>query len=271
MKCRLCGQPTAGQDKLCGDCGKALRRVRNGSMALRKLRMYSVRADGVPDPAVATTQKPETRAKIGRQGWAVLLGVAGLVAIALIYWGQRTPDRPRDQGSTVLDERARALDAPRFDDKSLVAVPPAEALPFSARTSLPETAEPPFAAKAGQPAAPGKSAKPPVRAKGNARVAAVSATAEATAGRPRLPNDAASRTSTAQLPPEVDPSAQGTRTPVSAPAAAPEGGQSLTNALEKCGEEKFLASVICEQKARLRYCEGKWGQVPQCAVAQRVD
>jgi hypothetical protein len=271
MKCRLCGQPTAGQDKLCGDCGKALRRVRNGSMALRKLRMYSVRADGMPPPPAATAQEPETRAKMGRQGWAVLLGAVGLVAIALIYWGQRTPDRSRDQGSTVLDERARALDAPRLDGKSLVAVPPAEALPLSARTHLPETAEPPISAKAGQPAPPGTSARPPARANGNARVAAVSATAEATARRPKLPNDDASRTNTAQLPPEVDPSAQGTRPPVSAPSEATEGGQGLTAALEKCGEEKFLASVICEQKARLRYCEGKWGRVPQCNGLQRVD
>ena len=54
------------------------------------------------------------------------------------------------------------------------------------------------------------------------------------------------------------------------------GGQhvirkSLTTALKKCSDEKFVAGVICEQKARLRYCEGKWGQVPQCTAKPHVD
>ncbi len=50
-----------------------------------------------------------------------------------------------------------------------------------------------------------------------------------------------------------------------------DDGQVLASALEKCAEEKFLAGVICEQKARLRYCEGKWGQVPQCTARPRPD
>ena len=70
--------------------------------------------------------------------------------------------------------------------------------------------------------------------------------------------------------PEVEPPVQQARVNV-APSASNSDEQSLASALEKCSSEKFLAGVICEQKARLRYCEGKWGQVPQCTAKPRVD
>jgi hypothetical protein len=70
--------------------------------------------------------------------------------------------------------------------------------------------------------------------------------------------------------PDAEPPVQHASMSV-APSASSSDEQSLAGALEKCSAEKFLAGVICEQKARLRYCEGKWGQVPQCTAKPHVD
>ena len=37
------------------------------------------------------------------------------------------------------------------------------------------------------------------------------------------------------------------------------------------GSETFFAGVICEQRVRLRYCEGFWGDVPQCGKRSLSD
>ena len=105
---------------------------------------------------------------------------------------------------------------------------------------------------------------PPPRAARNAL-----ATRAASDGRPT--NDASRVNAAADPPPQAEPPVQQARANVSASPSSVDDGQSLATMLEKCTEEKFLAGVICEQKARLRYCEGKWGQVPQCTKKPHVD
>jgi hypothetical protein len=38
----------------------------------------------------------------------------------------------------------------------------------------------------------------------------------------------------------------------------------MADQVARCGRDGFLAGVICEQRVRLKYCEGYWGQVAQC-------
>lgn len=38
----------------------------------------------------------------------------------------------------------------------------------------------------------------------------------------------------------------------------------MADAISQCGRQGFLAGVICEQRVRLQYCEGYWGQAAQC-------
>src|SRR5581483_1012617 len=40
--------------------------------------------------------------------------------------------------------------------------------------------------------------------------------------------------------------------------------QGMANAIRACTREDFLGGVLCEQKVRIEYCEGYWGQVPEC-------
>ena len=47
-------------------------------------------------------------------------------------------------------------------------------------------------------------------------------------------------------------------------APAPDRWQAMADQIARCGRDGFLAGVICEQRVRLKYCEGYWGQVAQC-------
>jgi hypothetical protein len=52
--------------------------------------------------------------------------------------------------------------------------------------------------------------------------------------------------------------------PVARPLPVPDRWQLMADAISQCGREGLLASVICEQRVRLQYCEGYWGQASQC-------
>jgi hypothetical protein len=34
--------------------------------------------------------------------------------------------------------------------------------------------------------------------------------------------------------------------------------------LRHCQRESFLSRVVCDQRVRLRFCDGYWGKVAQC-------
>lgn len=54
-------------------------------------------------------------------------------------------------------------------------------------------------------------------------------------------------------------------------AVAQDRWQALANALERCATEGFFMRVVCEQRARWKYCEGAWGEVSQCPGSGRGD
>jgi hypothetical protein len=57
-----------------------------------------------------------------------------------------------------------------------------------------------------------------------------------------------------------------------APAAdppAPDRWETMSAALAACSRESFLAGMMCTERVRYQYCEGYWGQVPQCRAATR--
>ena len=61
---------------------------------------------------------------------------------------------------------------------------------------------------------------------------------------------------------------------VAPPAPAPEPPirdrwERMNAALATCTSETLLAGVMCTERVRYQYCEGFWGQVPQCRAATR--
>ena len=73
---------------------------------------------------------------------------------------------------------------------------------------------------------------------------------------------AVARFAEATEPPEPAPIAVPEVVP--APAPPPDRWQLMADGIALCGRENFIASVICEQRVRLQYCEGYWGQAGQC-------
>jgi len=264
MKCRLCGQPTAGPDKLCGDCARALRRAREGSAAVRNVPMSPAsRADA----AVATVApRPLMLTSAPAPGWRrrVAWAAVGLVAIGIVYLAQREPDRRHASDAVVVVDRSLAPLAERSDVDSVPGSTPLETLPSTARVKT-----------AGVPAPSAARATPRVPARANAGTTGAKVPTNLEPGSGSSPYtpaiEAAPRKPDGGTQSETEASQQLARASFPQSAATADGAQALAGALEKCGEEKFLAGVICEQKARLRYCDGKWGQVPQCTSRPRAD
>jgi hypothetical protein len=74
------------------------------------------------------------------------------------------------------------------------------------------------------------------------------------------------------------------KAPAPAPAAAPPGAlaaapepprpdrlQALDGALAGCARETAEGRAVCERRARLQFCNGYWGKVPQCPDSQSPD
>ena len=45
----------------------------------------------------------------------------------------------------------------------------------------------------------------------------------------------------------------------------------MSDELSRCTREDFIARVICDQRVRLRYCDGYWGKAQQCPVNTNPD
>jgi hypothetical protein len=89
-------------------------------------------------------------------------------------------------------------------------------------------------------------------------------------GKPTGAKRVIAATKAAPPPPEAAAEVEIVRAPPAAPPpAAPkpvprvDPWQQMAEAIGRC-PEAFLGRVVCEQRVRLQYCEGHWGQVPQC-------
>ena len=55
-----------------------------------------------------------------------------------------------------------------------------------------------------------------------------------------------------------------------APRATDHWAQ-MSDDLTRCKREDFIKRVVCDQRVRLRYCDGYWGKVQQCPAAPQAD
>ena len=277
MKCRLCSQPTVGPDKLCGDCTRALRRARAGSTTVRKPAMS--RASRFKATAATVAPRAHALTAAPPPGWRrrIAWAAVGLVAVGIVYLGQREPDRRRAPDAIVVVDRSPMPVAERPGDDAAPVPTPLEEQSSTARvkTALVPAPQAMATLKAAQGPASPAATPASARAKAGTKAATTSTKLDQGSGSPASPytlaGDAAPGTSDAGTRSETEPSQQLARASVPQSAPPMDDAQVLTSALEKCGGEKFLAGVICEQKVRLRYCDGKWGQVPQCTSRPRAD
>jgi hypothetical protein len=250
-KCRLCGQPPAGPGGLCMDCSRALARARHDPSAMRvgspagALRRQSVARIVLAAP-IDPEPKPAPK-RVGAALWATIGVVAVVVVLAATAY--LSPTHPVDLKAS---ERPARVATPLLEP--VTKGEPAEEEP----TTLPQDAAvPPSLPRVSMRAQPPR----PVRSAAGGRGVTD----------PKPTSNATGVNAAAEAMPQPAPPMQQARVnAVSGPVSAGDG-QSLATMLEKCSDENFLAGVICEQKVRLRYCEGKWGKVPQCTQQPHVD
>ncbi len=259
-KCRLCGQSPTGREGLCVDCSRALLRAREGSAALRNTPAADSRKARAIDRIVLTSPTVSEALRMPDGGRLVLWAVIAVAAIALVLVGTAGLSPPRTAESKGSVRAAHppvppliepGSENPATEDETLVAPghPKGALETESLMPKEPTRAQTTRAARSANSLAGARSST------GNAKSGAENSGAQGSA----------------VTGADTEPPMQQARSSAAPTPSSGDDGQGLASALEKCSEEKFLAGVICEQKARLRFCEGKWGKVPQCTAKPRAD
>lgn len=257
--CRICHGPTLPGMRLCTQCKAALKRARQETVSeLVPARAPAARAPRAskvaPEVEAAPARAPAARAPRaskaapevgvapqgagsnfgGARATAIVLSVvaAAGVGYAALRLARAVPATlPSPPVATAPAPAADPAPAARSEPTVPAAAPRERPTLFVAPASASQVVRPPAPKRAPEPAPP-LPPEPPATA----------------------------RFAAATEPPAPQPAVA----PVPLPAPAPDRWQLMTDAITRCGHEGFFAGVICEQRVRLQYCEGYWGQAPQC-------
>jgi len=72
-------------------------------------------------------------------------------------------------------------------------------------------------------------------------------------------------------PPVIQSVAAPPPPPIVREAPRPDPWQQMNDALARCAREDISGRLMCEHRVRLQHCDGRWGQVPQCASIPYID
>jgi hypothetical protein len=270
IQCRICGRPTAGGAKLCGQCVAAVKRARQ----VRTITSQFLPPTG--QGVIAPPQPSRSRSAARRRsaywswlptkpgGWGVVaaftlfgaaVGVTAYFAVQEIAESTVVVTMP----SGVPDLGIRASVAPAVDSAVTAGsssisegndVPPAASA--AVIIDAPPPALPPQKSTFRRPSTEnriGKGGPAPAGARAAGETEATGAQGVAANTGPPVPTVA--RAPIAQAPPMSD------------------RWDTMNAALASCSGDNLLAGVVCTERVRLQYCEGFWGQVPQCRGATR--
>lgn len=282
MNCAICGKDNQPGTRFCVHCGAALAAPPAGaalttgiSSVTRPVAAASVpppRPAPPPPPDVATGPRPVAPAPsvpaydIAPKKTNVvflLLGLAALVA-AGGYVGYKVFGVPTEVRDTLSKSEAPATPS---------AVAPTTApSPPTAAPIVPSEPIKPAEEKATEP--PASSAQPA----GDAVEPGKSPSGTAPKSEPKAVPPKAAPVPKEARPPAIAPPTQpppAAPAPVPRPAAVGSGTPDVTppvqdrwvqmgDELRRCQREDFLSRVVCDQRVRLRFCDGYWGKVAQC-------
>ncbi len=265
MKCTICGGQTPPGAKLCLPCRAALRRARDDTISEllplpRRREAFAFShspaigraARLVPTARPVTTLfgRRLTSAQLHAGAVIAFVAAAGVMAFFVTRELQRermaAPKVPAEATATV----AASSVVQRVSPSTMLGAA-RDATPAAALTDPPpdvvDVAPPPPASvrRPSRAARPRVAAKPPIVIDPLPASATVEAPVVITLPKP--------------LP-----------APLPAPVAPPSRAEGLGSALAKCTGD-FFARAICEQRTRTQFCEGKWGQAPQCPAGIAND
>jgi len=206
-----------------------------------------------------------------RPGWRLLspdqrlLAAVATILIAGAYAAYRI-NAPNPDAMRIATQ---AIGAGEHD--ALTATP-AVPLKVESKPLEPETTTEP------QPPSPTTTPEAPKRAGARQRPVPAPSTKHASPPQRPVPAPTTKRASASQSPvPELQASVgaipPGAHRPAPAPLGAPvahrakawlpETGQAIDVSLARCSGDLF-ARILCEQRVRRRFCEGHWGETPEC-------
>jgi hypothetical protein len=260
MKCLICGRTCMAGAKLCADCSSARKRAFAATVTQPLLEAATARRTSKPllraSQSVAATArrtaerallaKPEVEAPLAdapgasrRMDLMFLVGagvVMLLVGAFIAYHRHRAaPDLPQASEQPSTAARTTVTDGP-----SMV---PAQMAP----KSVVETQLPPVDVTI--PIAEVPKTETGKRAQSRPRATTVEA--------PPPPEPVQPSPTVAAVPAVVPPPV------VAAPPADPM--EQMRDALSRCTTGGIIDRIVCDQRVRREYCDGRWGQVPQCA------
>jgi hypothetical protein len=266
IKCRICGRKAPRGAKLCEECKAAVKRVRQVPTVVSQFLPLAM-------PGTAPNNGHDSHRRGTRAGGAsrfaapMLPGTLGACA-AIAVFGSAMAVTGYLAVKEIDDDAERiSIAVARF---------PAPVVgPRSMRS--PETGETPmspaFAQKFGAPlnadAATQASSPPLIAPKPygipKAAVFSMDAISHAPPGASEADHRAAAGASgEAAL---ANPAAAA----VADEPSVPDRWHLMSAALARCSSENFIAGVLCEQRARWQYCDGFWGQMPQCPAVRPAD
>ncbi len=245
--CRICGQPALPAVRLCAQCKAALKRVRHDTVS--QLMPMSRRTRGGP------RSRRKRRVPILRQE------KRRVAAAECPGAGCRAPRRPGRHGghrrqcgifhraANPCGDTGRGADDQRDGGRGKRTHRATVAPVTTADRCDQRGSRPP-------PAPPATSATAPA----NTPAATVS------------PGASRVRPSSAPVGPPPGNACRARAGPAVVAAAPPphrrrgplDRMQLLTQAFSQCPQDGALARMVCEQKARIQYCDGYWGQAPLC-------
>ena len=248
--CRICGQPALPAVRLCAQCKAALKRVRYDTVSQQMPMPRRTRggdrshapARHVDDVAAGAARRDGT---VSWRGMRIPLALGAMVAIV----GSAGYFIVRQIHAATPPE---AVAASRASDVEKSADRPQNFTPAPLVVAVASSVNPATVPQAPDAAAPRDVAPPAVA---RARSAARSVKAPATAIGPPAPEPSPE-------PPPVP--AVVALAPAPPAPRAPDRMQLLAQAFTQCPQDSMLPRMVCEQKARLQYCDGYWGQTPLC-------
>ena len=239
--CRICHGPTLPGMRLCTQCKAALKRARQETVS-EAIPPSSARA-GPSRPSRSSNIAPMANVVPrrglnpgGARATAVVLSIVAATAVgyAALRFARAVPATFPEPAPVAVPSLAPsdAAPPPRVETAAPVVTTREVLTPFVPPASASRIVRPAVAKRAPEPPPPALPPEPP----------------------------AAARFANATEPPAPPPAV----VPPPRPVPRPDRWQLMADAIAQCGREGFFAGVVCEQRIRLQYCEGYWGQAAQC-------
>ncbi len=267
-RCTICARPVQRGDRLCAQCQTAVKRARQvpslHSELLPRAGASAV-ASGPPGKGEGRAMQARRAARFALSalpgGWGTyvtLVAFGAAVSVTGFFATEKqeeTSNRERAAQAAQTASAAKMRDAsdargqPPAPSPAEVEASPGDEVIAQIEWSLPQHAAP--AHPGGAP--PGRKSARDTRSAGNESPLPI--VARSPAEDPRPAPIAADETGAAAVAAPA---------PVTQPNPASDRRQLLAAAISRCERENFLAGFVCKERAWLQFCDGQWGEVPQC-------